>query len=86
MPPSIETPSTTTEATPLLTPEGFRRLELVEALGNEAFVYSSLGRYNLTARVAPRPFPDLGSPITLAFDLAKSHFFDRSNGERIGRG
>ena len=62
------------------------RLELVEALGNEAFVYSSLGRYNLTARVAPRPFPDLGSPITLAFDLAKSHFFDRSNGERIGRG
>jgi multiple sugar transport system ATP-binding protein len=62
------------------------RLELVEALGNEAFVYSAIGNYNLTARVAPRPFPDPGSPITLAFDLAKAHFFDRANGERIGRG
>jgi multiple sugar transport system ATP-binding protein len=62
------------------------RLELVEALGNEAFVYAAIGNYNLTARVAPRPFPDPGSPITLAFDLAKAHFFDRANGERIGRG
>jgi len=62
------------------------RLELVEALGNEAFVYASVGRYNLTARVAPRPFPPPGQPITLAFDLAKSHFFDRDTGQRIGKG
>jgi len=62
------------------------RLELVEALGNEAFVYASVGKYSLTARVAPRPFPDPGSPITLAFDLAKSHFFDQTTGERIGKG
>jgi multiple sugar transport system ATP-binding protein len=62
------------------------RLDLVEALGNEAFVYSTVGKYTLTARVAPRPFPDPGSPITLAFDLAKSHFFDKTSGERIGKG
>jgi multiple sugar transport system ATP-binding protein len=62
------------------------RLELVEALGNEAFVYATVGKYGITARVAPRPFPDPGSPITLAFDLAKSHFFDKVSGERIGRG
>src|SRR4029079_8627088 len=62
------------------------RLELVEALGNEAFVYASVGKYSLTARVAPRPFPDPGSQITLAFDLAKSHFFDQTTGERIGKG
>jgi len=62
------------------------RLELVEALGNEAFVYSSVGKYSITARVAPRPFADPGSPITLAFDLAKAHFFDRDTGDRIGRG
>jgi multiple sugar transport system ATP-binding protein len=62
------------------------RLELVEALGNEAFVYATVGKYNITARVAPRPFPDPGSPISLAFDLAKAHFFDRASGERIGRG
>jgi multiple sugar transport system ATP-binding protein len=62
------------------------RLELVEALGNEAFVYATVGKFNITARVAPRPFPDPGSAITLAFDLAKAHFFDRTSGERIGRG
>ncbi len=62
------------------------RLELVEALGNEAFVYATLGKHTVTARVAPRPFPDPGSPITLAFDLAKAHFFDKVTGERIGKG
>jgi len=62
------------------------RLELVEALGNEAFVYAGIGALTLTARVAPRPFPPIGSPITLAFDLAKSHFFDRETGQRIGKG
>jgi multiple sugar transport system ATP-binding protein len=62
------------------------RLDLVEALGNEAFVYSTVGKYTLTARVAPRPFPPAGSPITLAFDLAKSHFFDKTSGDRIGQG
>ncbi|HVF40346.1 MAG TPA: sn-glycerol-3-phosphate ABC transporter ATP-binding protein UgpC [Gemmatimonadaceae bacterium] len=62
------------------------RLDLVEALGNEAFVYATIGQYSLTARVAPQPLPALGEPITIAFDLAKSHFFDRSSGERVGEG
>jgi multiple sugar transport system ATP-binding protein len=62
------------------------RLDLVEALGNEAFVYATLGNNTITARVAPRPFPAHGEPITLAFDLAKSHFFDRTTGQRAGKG
>jgi multiple sugar transport system ATP-binding protein len=62
------------------------RLELVEALGNEAFVYASIGPHRLTARVAPQPFPPLGDPITLAFDLAKAHFFDAESGMRVGLG
>ena len=62
------------------------RLDLVEALGNEVFVYATLGSHSITARIAPRPLPRLGEPITLAFDLAKSHFFDRTSGERIGKG
>jgi multiple sugar transport system ATP-binding protein len=61
-------------------------LDLVEALGNEVFVYASVGPYVITARVAPQPLPKLGEPITLAFDLAKSHFFDRESGERVGKG
>ncbi len=62
------------------------RLDLVEALGNEVFVYASIGSYMITARVAPQPLPKLGEPITLAFDLAKSHFFDREAGNRVGKG
>lgn len=62
------------------------RLDLVEALGNEVFVYASVGTHGITARVAPQPLPALGSPITLAFDLAKAHFFDRETGNRVGKG
>jgi multiple sugar transport system ATP-binding protein len=62
------------------------RLDLVEALGNEVFIYASIGSYAITARIAPQPLPKLGEPITLAFDLAKSHFFDRETGDRVGKG
>ena len=62
------------------------RLDLVEELGNEAFVYATVGKISVTARVAPRPFPDVGEPVTLAFDLAKSHFFSRETGMRVGKG
>jgi len=62
------------------------RLDLVEALGNEAFVYATIGSYALTARVAPQPLPATGEPITVAFDLAKAHFFDRVTGDRVGKG
>jgi multiple sugar transport system ATP-binding protein len=62
------------------------RLELVEALGNEVFIYATVGPNTITARVAPQPLPSLGKPITLAFDLAKAHFFDRESGNRVGKG
>lgn len=61
-------------------------LDLVEALGNEVFVYATIGAYSITARIAPQPLPPLGKPITLAFDLAKAHFFDRETGNRVGKG
>jgi multiple sugar transport system ATP-binding protein len=68
---------------PITTPA---HLDLVEALGNEVFVYASIGSIGITARIAPQPLPPLGDPITLAFDLAKAHFFDRETGERVGKG
>ncbi len=61
-------------------------LDLIEALGNEVFVYATIGDYGITARIAPQPLPALGRPITLAFDLAKAHFFDRESGDRVGKG
>jgi multiple sugar transport system ATP-binding protein len=68
---------------PVLAPA---RLDLVEALGNEVFVYATVGRHAVTARVSPQPLPHAGEPVTLAFDLAKAHFFDLKDGRRVGKG
>ena len=62
------------------------RLDIVEALGNEVFVYATVGPFTVTARVSPQPLPAPGEPVTMAFDLAKAHFFDEKSGERVGRG
>ncbi len=59
------------------------RLDIVEALGNEIFVYATVGSFSITARVSPQPLPQPGEPVTLAFDLAKAHFFDNASGERV---
>ena len=59
------------------------RLDLVESLGNESFIYATAGRHDLVARIAPRSLPQLGSKVTLAFDLEKAHFFDAKSGERL---
>ncbi|MDO8501872.1 MAG: sn-glycerol-3-phosphate ABC transporter ATP-binding protein UgpC [Gemmatimonadaceae bacterium] len=68
---------------PLLAPA---RLDIVEALGNEVFVYATVGPFGITARVSPQPLPLPGEPVTLAFDLAKAHFFDEQGGQRVGKG
>ena len=81
--PALFAGESTIVQTPLTAPA---RLELVEELGNEAFVYATVGPHSITARVAPQPLPSVGEPITMAFDLAKAHFFDRATGERVGRG
>ena len=60
------------------------RLDLVESLGNETFIYATAGRHDVTARVSPQQLPPIGSKITLAFDLEKAHFFDAISGDRIG--
>src|SRR3954468_4299749 len=61
------------------------RLDLVESLGNETFIYARAGRHDITARVSPAAqLPSLGGSIVLAFNLEKAHFFDGGSGERIG--
>ncbi|HJP61528.1 MAG TPA: sn-glycerol-3-phosphate ABC transporter ATP-binding protein UgpC [Gemmatimonadaceae bacterium] len=61
------------------------RLDLVESLGNETFIYARAGRHDVTARLSPpQPLPPLGSDIVLAFTLERAHFFDAVSGERIG--
>jgi multiple sugar transport system ATP-binding protein len=61
------------------------RLDLVESLGNETFIYARAGRHDVTARVGlPQPLPPIGSQIVLAFNLDRAHFFEAANGARIG--
>jgi multiple sugar transport system ATP-binding protein len=60
------------------------RLDLVESLGNETFIYASAGRHDVTARVSPQKLPPIGSKIVLTFELERAHFFDAVSGERIG--
>ena len=61
------------------------RLDLVESLGNETFIYARVGKHDLTARLSPpQPLPPLGSNIVLSFNLERAHFFDGVSGERIG--
>jgi multiple sugar transport system ATP-binding protein len=62
------------------------RLDIVEALGNEIFVYATVGPFGITARISPQPLPAPGEPVTLAFDLAKAHLFDQETGNRVGKG
>jgi multiple sugar transport system ATP-binding protein len=60
------------------------RLDLIESLGNETFIYARAGRYDVTARVSPQSLPRVGSAIVLAFNLERAHFFDAGTGERVG--
>jgi multiple sugar transport system ATP-binding protein len=61
------------------------RLDLVESLGNETFIYARAGRHDLTARIGlPQPLPPIGSNIVLAFNLDRAHFFESPSGARIG--
>jgi multiple sugar transport system ATP-binding protein len=60
------------------------RLDLVESLGNETFIYARAGRHDITARVSPQSLPAIGAQIILAFNLERAHFFDGGTGERIG--
>ena len=56
------------------------RLDAVEPMGNEVFLHTRTPEHEITARVEPQPLPEVGQPITLAFDLAKLHFFDAGTG------
>jgi ABC-type sugar transport system ATPase subunit len=61
------------------------RLDLVESLGNETFIYARVGTNDFTARLSPpQPLPPLGSNIVLSFNLERAHFFESVSGDRIG--
>ena len=59
------------------------RIELVEPLGNEAFVHAVVGASVITARSSSRRLPDVGAAVLLEIHPARGHWFDLETGDRI---
>ncbi|MDY6947964.1 MAG: sn-glycerol-3-phosphate ABC transporter ATP-binding protein UgpC [Pseudomonadota bacterium] len=58
-------------------------VDLIETVGNEAFIHASLGAWRIIVRSSPYHLPPLGSSITLQVSPDRLHFFDAESGERI---
>jgi multiple sugar transport system ATP-binding protein len=58
-------------------------VELVEAIGNEAFIHARLGSWPLIVRASPYNLPESGAQITLHTAPERMHFFDATTGERL---
>ena len=58
-------------------------VDVVEMMGNEAFLHATIGEHSLVARVGSDTLARDGSPLRLAFDLHKAHLFDPQSTARI---
>lgn len=61
------------------------RVEIVEPMGNELFVYFTVGKSTKQhiARIDTSLEPERGKPFRLALDMKKAHFFDPESGKVI---
>ncbi|NKZ39756.1 sn-glycerol-3-phosphate ABC transporter ATP-binding protein UgpC [Oleiagrimonas citrea] len=58
-------------------------LDVIEHVGNEAFLNMRLGAHVLVARVPPQALPEPGRRVRVAYDPAQMHFFEGGSGRRI---
>jgi multiple sugar transport system ATP-binding protein len=58
-------------------------VDLVESIGNEAFLHLRLGNWPLIVRTSPQNLPAIGTVISLGASPQRIHFFDPGSGERI---
>ncbi|MBZ5594002.1 MAG: ABC transporter ATP-binding protein [Acidobacteriia bacterium] len=56
---------------------------VTEALGNETYVFLSLGQGRIVARAEPSMRFEIESRVWLSFDETKLHFFDCASGNRL---
>ncbi len=67
---------------PLFTPPGIFpaevecKVDVVELMGNEIFIYLVAGRHSFVARVDPRSKYSVGEKIRLSFNMVNMHLFD----------
>jgi multiple sugar transport system ATP-binding protein len=59
------------------------RVDVVEPMGNEIYLYATVGDREVVARLAPQAVPQPDAHMRLALDVEKLHFFDAGTGDRI---
>ena len=58
-------------------------VEVTERLGSETFLYIIINGINFTARVSPKSKTQSGEEITLVFDMARVHVFDKETEKAV---
>ena len=59
-------------------------VELIEPVGNEAFLTVRVGTVELVLRTPPQGLPRVGDAVTLTFTTERLHLFNADSGCRIG--
>jgi multiple sugar transport system ATP-binding protein len=59
------------------------KVEVVEPMGNEIYLYLTTGPSSLVARIHAARMPRVGDEVQLVFDISKSHFFDKVTERRL---
>ncbi|NOY61051.1 MAG: sn-glycerol-3-phosphate ABC transporter ATP-binding protein UgpC [Calditrichaeota bacterium] len=59
------------------------KVEIVEPMGNEIFLYLSAGQHSMTARVKPDVQPAVNSDCKIGFRMDKAHYFNVKTRENI---
>lgn len=58
-------------------------VEMVEPMGAESYLYITIGKSSLIARVGGHDKPEVNQDIDLVFDMSKAHFFNKDTEEII---
>jgi multiple sugar transport system ATP-binding protein len=59
------------------------RVDVVEPMGNEIYLYADLEGHEVIARLTQQGQIEPDSTIRLAIDVSKVHLFDGNTGERL---
>lgn len=59
------------------------KVEVVEPMGNEIFLYLTTGKNPTVARVDTHTIPRVGQDMRLIVDISKAHFFDKDTEEAL---
>ncbi len=58
-------------------------VEIVEPMGAEVFLYLTVGKSSIIARVGGHDKPEVNQDLDLVFDMSKVHFFNKETEETI---